>query len=134
MEFHSSHHVTPLLAGWSRQRRSETSVMRSRQFSPCHHRLQLAEGHLTTQVLHATVWRYHQLLRRQVLKCRANAFRNCLGRLNVRTAEVERPEHDGFACFCQWLQRREVEPGLRRLNRDLVNRTICKLLQIGVPI
>ena len=86
------------------------------------------------QVLHPTIGRDNQLLGRDKGQCGSNARRHVVRRLDVWIAQVERAQHDRFARLRQRRQRREVEPRLRSLDRDLIDRAFGQLFQVRVAI
>ena len=81
-------------------------------------RLELAEGDLARQVLHAAIGRRDQVRGRHVGKARADALRDRLGALHVEVAEVEHAEQDRLAGKLP--QHAEIELRLRGLDRDLL--------------
>src|SRR6185312_14369620 len=80
------------------------------------HRLELAEGDLAREVLHAAVRRRDELVRRDMLEAAADAGGDERGRLDRRRRQIEHAEHDVLRR--QFLEHAEIDVRLRALHRD----------------
>src|SRR5438552_2479987 len=96
------------------------------------HRPELTERGLPGQIFHPAVRSELESLRRDERQGGPNAVGHDLGRLDFWVGQVE--DAEDHRLLAQLPQHPELEPGLRGLDRDLLDDAVVQLAQKWVPI
>src|SRR5262245_20877213 len=119
--------TSPAMTGRDTTHNSTSFKLLSHDCGAVDHRFHLPEGDLARKIFHAAVGRYDDPLRRNERQRRPDARRDCLRRLDGRVGKIDDAKDDGLRR--QVLEHPKIEPGLRRLDRDLLRWTAVELGQ-----